>query len=557
LRNHFISRRIILAGAALLVACASGEPDSGRAGGTVVISVGGDPDMLFPPLLSTTPAREVTDLVFDHLADIGDSLNTVGDRGFTPRLAKSWQWSADSLSIAFHIDPRAGWHDGRPVRATDVAFTYKLYSDSTTASPSASLLAGIDSVTVPDSLTAVFWYSHRSPLQFFQATYPMLVLPEHLVGAARGAALRTTSLARSPVGSGRYRFVSWRPGTSIEVAADTSNYHGRPLIDRIIWSVAPDFNAALARLLGRESDVLEGITTANLPDVAANSDLRTAVLRGLDYNFIQFNLRDPANVNRPHSLFADRSIRRALTMAVDRARIVRSVYDTLAAPAIGPTVRAFPTTDTALVQIPYSPDRARQTLDSLGWRDSNGDGIRDRAGRPLRFTLSVPKSSKNRMNMAVLIQDQLRQAGVGMEIDPLEFAAFIDREKSGKFDAMFGGWHVDASPGGLRQTWGSAGLREKGGSNYGSYQNPAFDAAVDTALSAMSLDERRAAFRRAYQTIIDDAPAIWIAEPKTVLAIHRRLRTNRMRPDAWWANLGEWSIPEAERIARDRAAPAR
>lgn len=161
------------------------------------------------------------------------------------------------------------------------------------------------------------------------------------------------------------------------------------------------------------------------------------------------------------------------------------------------------------------------------------------------------------MNMAVLIQDQLRQAGVRMDLDPLEFASFIDREKSGKFDAVFGGWHVDASPAGIRQTWGSAGLRETGGSNYGSYRNAAFDAEVDSALSSMSLEARRAAFRRAYQRIIDDAAAIWMAEPKTVLAIHRRLRTTGMRPDAWWSNLGAWSIPEAERIARDRAAPAR
>jgi peptide/nickel transport system substrate-binding protein len=109
----------------------------------------------------------------------------------------------------------------------------------------------------------------------------------------------------------------------------------------------------------------------------------------------------------------------------------------------------------------------------------------------------------------------------------------------------------------LRQTWGSAGLRAKGGSNYGSYQNPLFDAQVDSALSTMSLETRRAAFRRAYQTIIDDAPAIWLAEPKTVLAIHRRLRATRMRPDAWWANVGDWSIPVAERLARDRATAVR
>ena len=148
-----------------------------------------------------------------------------------------------------------------------------------------------------------------------------------------------------------------------------------------------------------------------------------------------------------------------MTMAVDRSRTVQSVYDSLAATALGPTVRAYPTTDTTLQEIPYSPDGARRLLDSLGWRVTGPDSIRRRNGRPLEFTLTVPGSSKNRVNMAVIIQDQLKQVGVKMNIDKLDFAAFINRETQRKFDAVLGGWHVDASPAGIRQTWGSAGAR--------------------------------------------------------------------------------------------------
>lgn len=97
-------------------------------GGTLVISTGGDPDILFPPLTSTIPGKIINDLVFDHLAEIGDSLNTVGDAGFEPRLARSWEWARDSLSIAFHLDPAAKWHDGIPVSASDVQFTHRVYS---------------------------------------------------------------------------------------------------------------------------------------------------------------------------------------------------------------------------------------------------------------------------------------------------------------------------------------------------------------------------------------------------------------------------------------------
>ena len=525
-------------------------------GGTLVISVGGDPETLFPPLASTTTGQMVGDLVYDRLAEIGDSLNTVGDAGFQPRLAKRWDWAADSLSIAFHIDSSARWHDGRPVRASDVAFTYRIYSDPANGSPFSTALETVHSVTASDSLTAVVWSGMKSPMRLYDAVNTMLILPGHVIGSARGIALRDPAIARNPVGTGRFRFVRWNAAQSIELASDTANYRGRANLDRVILTIAPDFNTALTRLLGREADMIEQVPAANVADVAKDTAIRTTLTNGLDYNFVQLNLNDPKNSARPHPLFQDRELRRALTMALDRVNIVRNAYDSLASVAVGPTVRAYPSTDTALRQLPFARDAATRALDSLGWRDSDGDGVRDRSGRKLEFTLAVPGPSQARNTMAVLIQEQLRQAGVKMNIELLDFAAFIDRENKRSFDAVFGGWHVEPSPGGIRQTWGSAGA-STGGTNYGSYRNPAFDALVDSALSSTTLADRRRHFTAAYQMIIDDAPAIWFAEPKRIMAVHRRLRLAGVRPDAWWANLADWSIPANERIARDRAVAPR
>ena len=353
------------------------------------------------------------------------------------------------------------------------------------------MLASIDSVTAPDAATAVFWFKGRSPMQFFDAVYNMSILPDHLMKAARGPAVRTSSLARMPVGTGQYKFVSWTNGSSIQLVADTSNYHGRPHLDRVIMTIAPDFNTALTRLVGGEADVLEQIPAASLGDIANDTTLRRTLDAGLDYNFVQFNLNDPKQPSKPHKLFADRSLRRAISAAVDRSSIVKNVYDSLAFVALGPTVRAYPTTDTTLTPIAFSADAARRQLDSLGWKDSNNDGVRDRNGIPLEFTLEVPGSSKARTRMAVLIQEQLKQSGVKMNIEQLDFPAFIAKEGGRTFDAVFGGWHVEASPGSIRQTWQSAGAAN-GGTNYGSYMNPAFDAHVDSALSAATFADRRA-----------------------------------------------------------------
>src|SRR5438105_3429039 len=265
------------------IACEGGnQPSSGNAaatpGGTLVIASAGEPDVLFPPLTATTTGREVSELVYDHLADLGHSLNTVGDADFKPHLAKSWTLSPDSLSIQFHLDPAAKWHDGLPVRASDVAFTYAIYKDSASASPAAPLIADVDSVTTPDSLVAVFWFNKRSPLQFFEATNPMVIVPEHALKGIRGQTLRTAPLARAPIGSGRYRFVEWNAGSSVEIAADTANYFGRPNLNRVIWSIASDANVAFTRLIGGEADFLEQLTPPELTQLATHRDIRSVLL---------------------------------------------------------------------------------------------------------------------------------------------------------------------------------------------------------------------------------------------------------------------------------------
>ncbi|MEO5903521.1 MAG: peptide ABC transporter substrate-binding protein [Gemmatimonadaceae bacterium] len=534
--------------------CSGNEPtpSASENGGAVFISVGGDPDVLFPPLSETTSAQIIEDLVYDKLAEIGDSLNTVGDGGFHPALANFWRWSPDSLSIAFHLDPASKWHDGVPVRSQDVKSSFRVYTDTASGSPFAVTLASIDSVSTPDSMTAVFWFKKRSPLQFFDAVYNMSILPDHLLEGATGAALRTSSLARTPVGTGRFRFVSWTPGSSIQLVADTANFRSRPHLDRVVMTIAPDFNTALTRLVGGEADMLEQIPAASVPDIAKDTTLRRTLDPGLDYNFIQFNLRDPKQPSKPHKLFGDRALRRAISATVDRRSIVQNVYDSLAFVALGPTVRAYATTDTTLAPISFSADGAKRQLDSLGWKDSNGDDVRDRNGIPLEFTLEVPGSSKARTRMAVLIQEQLKQAGVRMNIDQLDFPAFIAKEGGRSFDAVFGGWHVEASPGSIRQTWGTAGTA-KGGTNYGSYTNPRFDAQVDSALTARTFAGRRAHFTSAYRIIDDDAPAIWFAEPKRIMAVNRRIETGKFRADAWWKTIPDWSIPADKRIARDRS----
>jgi len=551
-----LKRKLLLC-VLMVFACVGTESPSGApTGGTLVISTGADPDILMPSLLSSVLAAQITDLVYDRLAVIGDSLSILNDDGFTPRLADRWTWGADSLTIAFHIDPRAKWHDGKPVRSSDVRFTFQSSTDSTLGSQVKALLSNIDSVTTPDSATAVFWFHARTPQQFYDATFLMPIIPEHVWQGIALSAWRGSEQAKHPIGSGQYRFVRWVPRAAVELTADTANYRGAPRLNRVIWSIAPDFNTAVTRFLSGETDFFEQLRPENLPEVAKHPELRTKQYRGLGYIFAQFNLRDPANRARPHPIFGNRELRRALTMATDRSTMVRSVFDSLALPALGPTVRAYPTTDPNLPQIPFDLPRARQILDSLGWRDANGDGVRERNGRPLQFSIAVPGTSRGRVRLAVLLQEQLRQAGVKMDVEQLDLPVLIERLRKRAFDATIGAWNTQPSPGSVRGSWGTVGSRASSGTNYSSYENPVFDANVDSALSSFDLPARKAYFTKAYETIIQDAPAIWLAEPIPTVGYHSRLQLAHLRSDAYWAHIPEWWIPADKRIPRDNAPVA-
>jgi peptide/nickel transport system substrate-binding protein len=516
-------------------------------GGTLVVALPVDVTTFLPPYAVATQDMMAVRLLFDRLAEPGDSLNTIGDHGFTPRLADRWDWTHDSLAIVFHLDPRARWHDGLPVRANDVVFTYQLYANPAAGVESASQLTAIDSVTATDSLTAVFWFKHRYPEQFFDATYQMLICPAHLLRGIPVAQLQSSDFAHHPVGDGRFRLGSVTPGSTVEFVADTANYRGRARLDRVVLAVTPSPGAALTKVLSGDADFFEAVPPANLSDVEHDSALVALLHDDPSYGFVWFNLRT-GTPPHPHPIFGDRAVRRALAMAIDREAIIRNVWDTLAYVANGPFARGTSSADPQALALPYDTARANRLLDSAGWR-RGADGIRQKAGRPLAFSVSAPTSSKVRQQVAVLVQDQLSRVGARVTVDPSEMNAWVTQLRHHDFDAAIMVWHTDGAMDDLRQSWATSAVRD--GVNFGSYESPAFDALVDSALAATNPVQTHALLHRAYAQINEDVPAIWLYHPREIIAVHRRVHTGVLRPDAWYSHLADWYIPPESRLPRD------
>ena len=519
-------------------------------GGTLVIATPADAGTLLPPLIAGITDRQATDLLYDRLADIGDDLNSVGDRGFKPQLAERWDWAPDSLSIAFHINPNARWHDGRPVRASDVRYSVNLIKDPALGSPAAPLITNIDSVSVRDSVTAVAWFRKHTPEQFYDLVYQIAILPEHILGNTPAAKLKDAEVGRRGIGSGRFRLAKWEPGAKIELVADTANYRGRAKLDRVIFAIAPDFNGAVTRFFAGDADLFENMRPEHLVRFVSDTAHRLQRYPTLQYSIMGMNLRDPKSPGLPHPIFGDRAVRRALTMATDRRAMLRNAFDTIGQALYGPFPRSMPVADTTLPQIGYDTTKAKALLDSAGWL-AGPDGVRAKNGQRLEFALSVPASSAARKQYAVLLQDAFRRVGAAATLDQTDFATYTSKLSAHTFDAQMGSYATDPGVSGFKQSWSTAGIGKDGG-NYGSYSNPLVDAMLDSATTTFDPARTKAYARRAFETIIEDAPAIWLYEPPTMMGLQRRIRTTTMRADGYWSGMADWWIPSSQRNARDR-----
>jgi len=540
---------------ALAAGCRPADACRGEGCGTLVIAALGEPATLLPPVTDQQLARDVHDQLFLKLADVGMSANTVGDSDFEPQLARRWEWE-DSLTLVFDLNPAARWQDGRPVTAGDVAFTFAAYTDSQVGSPARPALTRIAGVTARDSLTAVFRFSQTYPEMFYTAVHHLRILPEHLLRDVPRDRWSTAAFGRTPVGNGPYRLVSWTPGVALTLAADTGFFLGRPHIARLVWRFQPDLAAAVNLVVAGEADAIEILVTPdNVQRARAAPHLRLYEYPGLAYGYLGFNLRANGDPSRPHPLFGDRDVRRALTMAVDRERMRASALGDLAKVPPGPIVTLWPLWEPRPRELPFDTAAAARLLTERGWVDRNGDGVREKAGMPLAFGIMLPSTSGLRRQYARLLQEQLAAVGAKVAIDEVDGPVHGERAAAGRFDAYLGGWNVDPTPStGIGGTWTSAAV---GLANHVRYANPAFDDLIARATTgAGSPDSVRALWQRALEVFNDDAPAIVLFAMDNVAAVHARVADVRIRPDSHWALVRTWRIPADRMIERDRVAPA-
>lgn len=546
-----IARRLLLPALTLLVAAAAEARQRPSDHGTIVIIMGREPATPVPMAFDNNKANtDVSDLLFLRLARPGPGLTTSDEKSFEPQLARSWS-RRDSLTLVFELDPRARWHDGVPVTARDVVWSFTRMRDSLVDPANALLLRHLAGVTAENDHRVVLTFRRSYSEQFFDATYHVQPLPAHLVDTLTPARFPGSAFVQNPVGNGPYRWVRREPGRQVELAAKPDFFLGAPKLDRVVFLVARDPDAQMNLLLDGTADVLEAVPpVSGPPRVAGRRDLRIQTLPSFIVGFLLFNQRAYGDRSRAHPVLSDPDVRRALAMGLDRTPLVKSSYGAYGQLADAPAALAHWTNGLVPKGPAYHPAGARALLEKRGWTDRDGDGVREKDGVPLSLRLNVISSSGVRLIMAPQIQEQLRMIGARIEIVRLEGSVWADRRRKGEFDIDFSSSVLDPSPTGIVQSWTCAG---RSGTNVAQYCNPAVDSLIETAISSTrNLDYH---WRTAYAALQRDVPAIWLVAPTTLFAIHNRYRGVTLRPESLYSTVWRWSVDPARRIARDGTSP--
>jgi len=505
---------------------------------SIVIVAGQDATMPIPTLMEGAQGNqgnlEIADQLFLRLAALGPTLQTTGDRGLVPQLARSWV-RRDSVTVAFELDPRARWHDGVPVTSRDVLFSLRRARDPSIAPNAATHLRQVADVRAEGEHVVVFRFRHPYSEQVYDAVYHAPPLPAHLLDTIPPDSLRSSRFVSRPVGNGPYRWVRSAPGQFIELAANNDFFLGRPGIQKVIVRVVTDADARLNLLLSGEADAMDNIPAppSNRARVAKRRDLRLVQVPSNVVSYLLYNQRDPTDPDRPHPILSDSAVRHALTLALDRPLLIRATLGDYGDVPYGPVSPLLWIRHGA--PAPEGVDRAaaRRLLASRGWRDRDGDGLLDRAGRPLVLRLNYPAPSATRRQMAQLIQQQWRSVGVRAELVQLDIAVWNERREAGRFDVDFSGALQDPSPSGLIQSWSC-----QGGSNVAGYCDPVVDSLLSRAVGGSgTAQEWHAVLRRIEST----SPAAFLYALIYVFGIHRRYENVTIRPESSWASLWRWS----------------
>lgn len=512
-----------------LPALAAQEKDVPVYGDAIVTASISDANTLVPILASDSASSDVCGMLFNGLVKYDKDVKIISD------LAESWDILEEGLVIVFHLRKNVKWHDGAPFTARDVEFTYKKLIDPGVKTPYSGDFERIKSLEIPDDYTVKVTY--KEPFAPALTSWGMLIMPEHLL---RNEDLNKTNFSRHPVGTGPYKFKSWKTGEKIELVFNPKYFEDRPYINRYIYRIIPD-DATMFLELQTQGVDLASLTPLQFTKQTGSKFFCDRYNKfkypSFGYTYMGYNLSDPK--------FQDVRVRRAINYAVDKQAIVDTVLFGLAGVTTGPFMIDSWAYNKDIKPVPYDVIRARELLKEAGWSDTDGDGWIDKDGRIFEFTVLVNQGNSDRLKSAEMIQGYLKAVGIRMKIRSLEWSTMITEFINKKrFEAVLMGWFLSRDPDNF-DIWHSSKTRE-GEFNFIGYKNDRVDKLLEEGRRTFDQARRAEIYKEIHSLIYDDQPCLFLYSPEILPIVSKRFRNVEVSAIGIGYNFIKWYVPRNE-----------
>jgi peptide/nickel transport system substrate-binding protein len=462
---------------------------------------------------------------FNGLVKFDEDLNVV------PDLAESWEVSSDGKTYTFHLRRAVKWHDGKEFTADDVKFTYEKILDPEVASPLKPYFELVEKIDVVDDYTLRIQLS--KPYAPFLEKLVVGIVPKHLLD---GKDIKTAEFNHNPVGTGPFKFVEWKKGERLVMEANPDYFLGKPEVDRVVVTFIPDENTRLLQIVKGEVD--GAFLPPKLASKAESSEVQVFTVPTGEWCGIALPYENP--------LFRDRNLRQAIAYAIDKQAIVDNVLEGKGEPTSIPFRSNHWAFNPKAKR--YSPDleKAKTLLAASGWEDTDGDGILDKNGEPLCFTLMYPADDVLRKDICTAVRTDLREVGIDVELAGLSWEQIKPRMYQ---DATLFFFATVYDPDDQYPIWHSEFIGQ-GWWNPTCFRNGTVDELLEKGRATMDKQKRREIYGKLQEILAEEQPMVFIAFMDHTYLCSKRIKGIKIQPEGhsgyltegiWW-NLEEWSL---------------
>ncbi len=488
----------------------------------------------------------IDDLVYSTLLDMKP------DGSLTGSLAESYSVTDDQKTIEFTLRDGVKWHDGEALTVDDVIFTLESIAISPDDFSKVSRIEGAADFRDGKSehMSGITVDGNKITIRLTETYAPFLnklgrygIIPKHIWGEIPFEEWETkTELLNNPIGSGPYMLTKYNSGESVELKAFADYFEGAPKIDTFVLKVV-NGDAIAAELSSGNIDIVDvkELKKSEVEDLENEGFVKHSISDDM-YQYISFNMRMP--------IFQDKNLRQAITYAIDRQSILDNIVEgrgsLIGAPFI-PGGWAEPAAG-ELNDYAYNPDKAIELLEASGWKDEDGDGIREnKDGEKLQFTLRCSNDSKTRENAVLYVKECLKKVGIDINVSIEEDSLIADDcifNHNFEMYALNCYFSSDPDP---YSWWHSDSATDEpgvGSFNFGSYKNDDVDEYIIEAEKTMDQNERAAYYLKVAKQINEDAPMIFLYVQNREIMTNPNLKGFDPGTFNVYYNVANWEMTE-------------